>query len=703
MGQFNLKLDIQKFASNGVHIVQAYETDVDIANNLSYVYLEVQVSTNSTTYNNTGNAYVNITASSPNNSYGTGNVKFNISKNTTKTVWSGKLGPFYHNSDGSLGNVSVSVTSYITSSTKPSTSTSIGMSTIPRYANITTLYTSNIGGYDGLHGLYVTWNADASCDHLQYSLNGGGWTDANGYPTFAIWGLAPNTSHNIRIRVKRQDSQLWTESGYIYGTTKDINRISSGVPNISNGNALRVTASNPSGAGCKIIMEVPAGSRRITKTGTDVTFSAEEVNSMMQYIGQPTSSIRVTADTIDNSGNIAYSSWNDGTYTLVNSNPTFNAFLFEDINEKTLALTGNNQNCIKGYSTIKATIPVDLKAVSKNYATMSKYRLTIGGNTTDVAYSDTEDVSMQLVNASSGIYTVHAIDSRGLSTPVELLANNVIDYTGIEKDSSITATRVNADGEVVGTSELVKLSFGGSIWYSEDGSKGNFGVVTNSIKSAKYRFKPTNQSEWTEENTYQDIEVVLNTDGTYSFNDFIKGDTEEAGFNISNAYNIEVVVEDELSSATYTANIGSGTPHVAYARNGVSFMGKYDEDEGGKLQIDGKRFDGKVLYSGWSNGTITLSDSAENYKRFIIYYSSNDTWYNSVECYNPNSKSLTLENNHYLQTTAYLKHRTISISGNQITTSGNNYFQVALDKTNNVWGVTNENHSYITGVVGYKY
>lgn len=580
----------EKLCAKGHHyiIFNVWEISTDIATNTSKVGWSIQMRANSGWgFSTIGSTIVaTIDGQQVYNQY----AQRSCGSGQTVT-WASGEATIGHNSDGTkTAYCECAYTQKSTSSYTPGNGTAsgnIGLSTIPRYADITTLYASNIGGYDGLHGLYVTWDANAPCDHLQYSLDNAGWADASGYPTFAIWGLGPNTSHSIRIRVKRQDSQLWTESGYIYGTTKDINRISSGTPNITNGQALRVTASNPSGAGCQIVMEVPAGSRRIAKTGTDVTFSVDEVNSMMQYIGSPTSSIRVTADTIDNSGNVAYSSWNDGTYTIVNSNPEFNSFLFEDINEKTLALTGNNKDCIKGYSTIKATIPVNLKAVAKNYATMSKYRFTIGNGTTDVAYSNTADVSMQLTNVSSGIYTVHAIDSRGLSTPVELLANNVIDYKNIEKGSKITATRVNSSGEIVGTSELVKLFFEGSIWYNEDGSKGNFGVVTNSIKSAKYRFKLASQSEWAEENTYKDITVTLNADGTFTFDDFIEGDTTEKGFNINNAYNIEVVVDDELSSAKYTVNLGSGTPHIAYAKNGVSIMGKYDENEGGKLQIGG--------------------------------------------------------------------------------------------------------------------
>lgn len=579
MGQFNLKLNIQKFASNGVHIVQAYETDIDVANNLSYIYLEVQASTNSSTYNNTGNAYVNITATSSNNSYGTGNVHFNISKNTTKTVWSGKLGPFYHNSDGSLGNVTVNVSSYITSSTKPSASTSVGMSTIQRYANINSLYTSNVAGYNGLHALNVHWGTDAVCDAIQYSLNGGGWTDTGGNP-FTIWGLSPNQNYSIRIRVRRQDSQLWRESGYTYGTTKDINRISSENPNITNGQALRVIASNPSGANSKIYLEVPAGTRRIGKNGTDVTFSIDEINSMLQYIPGPTSSVRVTVDTLDGNGNISYSNWKDGTYTVVDSNPIFNSFIFEDINEKTLSLTGNNQDCIIGYSTIKTTIPVESRAIAKNYATMSNYRLLIGNSEAKEIYLEDEDVILTIEKVLSGVFTVYAEDSRKKSTPVTLLSNRTIEYTEIKKNTNSMVQRVNNSGSETGVEEFVKLTFSGSIW------KGNFGLEENTITKVEYKYKKASNEKYTLGGT---IVPTLNEDGTFSFSGLIKGDTNE-GFDIANTYTILVIVYDKLSSATFTLNLSSGTPHVAYAKEGVSFMGKYNTGIGSPIQRKGDCF-----------------------------------------------------------------------------------------------------------------
>ena len=597
MGQFDIKnvlyknkempLDIQKFASNGVHIVQAYETGVDVANNLSYVYLEIQASTNSTTYNNTGGAYVNIIATSPNNSYGTGNVHFNISKNTTKTVWSGTLGPFYHNADGSSGNVTVTVTSYITSSTKPSTTGSVALTHIQRKPT----FTENPSITNVQETSFTfKWGAVNINSNIYYSLDNANWVHVTSDYT-TVSGLAEGQYYTLYVQARNQadnsQSSTATAGVQLYWYPHPQNPT-----DFTIGDGATVYLYNPLGRNCTLqLISNNDGSVIGTYSGT--------------YAGAVNGEFK-TADAIDrqyksipnSQSGTYYAKVTYGSSVHVNGSktyyirtaecyPTFNLFTFEDINEKTLALTGNNQSCIKGYSTIKATVPVSQKASAKKYASIKKYRLTIGDKTDEENYSDAEDVSMQIENAPSGTFTVYAIDTRELSTPVQLLATNIINYEVIKKGDTITAIRTNEDGEVVGTSELVKLSFNGSIWYNEDGSKGNFGVVTNSIKSAKYRFKPASQSEWTEENTYKDITVTLNADGTFTFDGFIEGDTTEKGFNIDNAYNIEVVVEDELSSTTYTANIGSGTPHVAYSRNGVSIMGKYDEDEGGKFQVGG--------------------------------------------------------------------------------------------------------------------
>lgn len=289
-------------------------------------------------------------------------------------------------------------------------------------------------------------------------------------------------------------------------------------------------------------------------------------------------------------------SWQDKTMNIVNANPTFNNFEFEDINEKTLALTGNNQNIIQGYSNVKAIIPVNYIATANKSASMSKYSFTCSDVQRDIPYSDSESTNNTIESVKSGVFNVYAIDSRNNSTLVIKNANQTISYTPLSK-VNINVKRNN------GVSEQTVLNFEGKI------DLVNFGTIKNSIKSSKFRYKTTDSSSWSE---YKDIAITVNENGNYSFNDYILGDTDN-GFDIGHAYNIEVIISDELSSVTFTANLGSGVPNIALHKNGVGIMGPYNVEEGGLLQIEGKNI---FKYS--TNETFTGSvwlDGKKIYRR----------------------------------------------------------------------------------------
>lgn len=301
-------------------------------------------------------------------------------------------------------------------------------------------------------------------------------------------------------------------------------------------------------------------------------------------------------------GSTQYWSWLDRTMTVVNANPKFTLFDFEDVNTKTLALTGNKLNVIKGYSDVKATIMLLNKAVAQKYSTMSKYRFACGDKSTDITYSASTDVNGTINGVTNGTFNVYAIDSRNNSTLVTKLANKTVDYKPLEK-GNITVNRNN------GVSEEVTLKINGKI------DSVNFGAKTNSITYSKYRYKATKTPNWSE---YQDLKLTVK-DGVFTFDGLIKGDTEKLGFDINNSYQFEVVVEDELSSVTFTANLSSGIPNIALAKNGVGIMGKYDEDEGGLLQVGGKDIMKKNLILVYlsSNVPITVEWKYLSFDKFL--------------------------------------------------------------------------------------
>lgn len=281
--------------------------------------------------------------------------------------------------------------------------------------------------------------------------------------------------------------------------------------------------------------------------------------------------IRYVVATFIGSNSETHWSYVDRTMTVVDSNPTFDYFEFEDVNERTTSLTGNPQSIIKGYSEVLISIPAANKAITKNYATMSKYRGKIAESTVDIPYNENFKVGGRIKNASSSTITCYAIDSRNNSTSVEKQANSFIDYIPMSK-KNISINREN------GVSENVILKIGGNYHNI------NFGAKNNSIKRAQFRYKSTELgAEWSE---YQDLSLIV-SNGTFSYDGLVKGDTESLGFNVANSYEVEVLVEDELSSVTFTDKFGSGTPNIALSKNGVGIMGKYDEEVGGKGQVSG--------------------------------------------------------------------------------------------------------------------
>lgn len=159
--------------------------------------------------------------------------------NSGSTVIASGTKTVSNNSDGS-GSFSISFDVKLYSDSNViSGSQSFELEKIPRYANFTEHYISATL----LNSISVYWNADASIDAVQYSLNGGAWVNTSGL-NYTINGLSPNTNYTIKTRIKRTDSQLWTESSTISGTTKDIARISS-VSNFNHGDSIIVAVTNP--------------------------------------------------------------------------------------------------------------------------------------------------------------------------------------------------------------------------------------------------------------------------------------------------------------------------------------------------------------------------------------------------------------------------------------------------------------------------
>lgn len=161
------------------------------------------------------------------------------------------------------------------------------LSYIPRYAN----FTEHRIDSTGLNSITVRWSADSACDWLQYSLNGGGWIDTSGYPTYTISGLAPNTQYSIRTRIKRTDSQLWTESGTITAQTLDMARFSNFNSTFKLGEDYNYSYTNPSNAKVEIGIYETDGNTPIVEykeypnSSGNIKLTDNEIKTILRKMG----------------------------------------------------------------------------------------------------------------------------------------------------------------------------------------------------------------------------------------------------------------------------------------------------------------------------------------------------------------------------------------------------------------------------------
>lgn len=281
----------------------------------------------------------------------------------------------------------------------------------------------------------------------------------------------------------------------------------------------------------------------------------------------------VTLTTYSGSTQIGTSSVNF-TANVTNSNPTFSNCVYEDTGSVSTQLTGNNQILINGYNVLKVTISTANKAVAKNSATMSKYRLVCGNKSVEASYSSTADVTLSLSYVTDRTFVVYAIDSRGNTTAVTKSAEEWKDYSAIAiKSGSVARTG--------GVQQETTLIFEGEFWKTEELL--DFGAVANEITTCQYKYKKSNESEYSEP---IDITPTI-SENKFNFNETIKGDAGAEGFDLSYSYNIQITISDKIKTATYNILLGTGVPLMAVHPKGVAFGQPYNESIGGSIQSAG--------------------------------------------------------------------------------------------------------------------
>lgn len=346
---------------------------------------------------------------------------------------------------------------------------------------------------------------------------------------------------------------------------------------------------------------------------------------------------------------------------VVNSNPTLDAS-YEDSNSATVAITGDNQYIIRNNSTLKISVS---NAQALNSATLKTLTAVVNGNAyTGTLKGSTGVINVGVVNVSYDTeVTVKIVDSRGNVGQKKItvlvydwsLPSAIIKLSRKSNYYSESVLNVNANYASIGGKNTVTIRY--RTKKVSDSSYGSYATIQNNTDT---NFTADNEYEW----------------------------------------NVQVEVSDRIGKTTYNLILPKGIP-VAYVdikkySFGVNCFPKHDKS----LEVNGVCISGNVLYNSANGtaGTVTLSDSAENYTYLEIFYrSSGDNACGSVKVFSPNGKLVHLGTIHYIADYDYAKFALVNVSGSMITFSQN--YQITLKNNGSVYSA--ENAIYITRVVGY--
>ena len=285
---------------------------------------------------------------------------------------------------------------------------------------------------------------------------------------------------------------------------------------------------------------------------------------------------------------------------IVNANPIFTSFNYEDANSNTIALTGNSSKIVNGYSTLRIS---NLAAAGNKGATLQLIQIN------DIQYPYSENFTIDIEKWTSNKIIIYVIDSRNNSTKLEtLIGINFINYT----EKTITERSCLREGSI---NEESILSFKGTFFNS------SFGAVANTL-TASYKYKETGSNAWISGNTALNLTINNNN---FSFEGYIKGDTN-VGFSADKSFDIQITINDLLSERITTLILAVGEPAIDVYKSNVAFGGIYDEDES-EYQAQFKK--PTNFYAGvYKNGVevATLNDIPSN----LDIYSTDEVKTNKV-------------------------------------------------------------------------
>lgn len=344
-------------------------------------------------------------------------------------------------------------------------------------------------------------------------------------------------------------------------------------PNFDDTQNPTITYSNPAGTAVTSLQacisltgaddDIPY--RDVSKTGSSYTFvlTDAERNTLLNAVqGRPSISVRFILKTVI--GDAVLESPLDRTFTVDNANPIITASVI-DVNDATVALTGDCGKLIKFYSNALAT----MSAEGQKGASIAEdlYIIRNGDNT---GYGTTHIFN----NVENNVFTFSAEDSRG-SVGTATVTPDMVEY--IKLTCRISSNKPDGNGNM--TVSCVGDYFNGS-----------FGEVSNTL-SVQYRYKVSGGafSDW------EDMTVTIDGDSYYARADI-------TGLDYHQTYSFETKAKDVLAEISSAGSPVKSIPVFHWGENDFVFevpvAVKGDLGVKGDLRLKGDGNYGNTLYFG---------------------------------------------------------------------------------------------------------
>lgn len=324
------------------------------------------------------------------------------------------------------------------------------------------------------------WSASNTVDYVWYSTNNGSsWTGkdvADGTSgSFDVGGLSANTGYNFKIRVRRKDSQLTTNSGAYYATTYAYPYLTS-VPEFTVGNRLNIGIYNPLGRSCTISFIGDNGVEHNggTITGTSISpFNNDSWKNILYSTLPSKTQGTYKARLVCATGNVNQVS-SAVKYYLDTSDSGFkpaftNNEIINVVNTANTAIAGSNK-FIKNHNSLSGVIK---PMTAQRSASGSYYNISASGLSTVKKDYSSSNINFVLGNMGTNTFNVTAVDSRGFTT-TRSKTIDLVDYN----NPGVTTSKITRQNGI-GTKAV--LAFTG-VYTNWSGL-----LKTNSIQSIRYK------------------------------------------------------------------------------------------------------------------------------------------------------------------------------------------------------------------------